>query len=79
MKNEFIDITLLRYPRLQKCVCCNRVRDIYYKALIKDINNKELLVGDLELCKVCGDNLNKALGGELNADEKVVKEFTFGK
>lgn len=77
MKNEFITISLLKFPRLQKCSCCNRVRDIYYKVLISDVTNKDLMVGDLELCKNCGDNLNKALGEEFNADEKVIKEFTF--
>lgn len=77
MENEYILINLLKYPKLQKCSCCNRVRDIYYKARILDKENKELVMGDLELCKLCGDNLNKVLGGEYDADQKVVKEFIF--
>lgn len=77
MNNEFIKIQLLKFPKLQKCNCCNRVRDIYYKTTILDVNDPELLMGDLELCKQCGDNLNRALGGELDADQKVIKEFIF--
>lgn len=77
MDNEFITINLLKFPKLQKCSCCNRVRDIYYKAIIYDVTNTDLVVGDLELCKQCGDNFNRALGSDLDANEKVVKEFIF--
>lgn len=77
MENEFIAINTLRYPRLAKCNCCNRVRDIYYMAVIYAVDNKETIVGDLELCKQCGDNFYRALGNDLDADQKVVKEFKF--
>lgn len=77
MQNEFIKINLLKFPKLAKCCCCNRVRDIYYKAMISDVSNKELIVGDLEFCKQCGDNFNRALGSEFDADQKVIKEFIF--
>lgn len=77
MNNDFIKISLLKFPKLAKCSCCNRVRDIYYKTIIYDTNNTDLVVGDLDFCKQCGDNFNRALGGELNPDEKVIKEFIF--
>lgn len=77
MTNEFIKISILRFPRLQKCSSCNRVRDIYYKITLLDVANKDLIIGDLEFCKECGDNFNKALGSELDADQKIVKEFNF--
>lgn len=75
--NEFIKITMLKFPKLAKCNSCNRVRDIYYKINLLDVNNTDLLIGDLEFCKQCGDNFNRALGAELDADQKVVKTFNF--
>ena len=78
MKNH-IKITLLKYPTLKKCECCERVRDVYYKTQILDFDDNDLIVGDLDMCKQCGDNMNKILGGELNLGEKLVKEFTFNK
>ena len=53
------------------------VRDIYYKIVILDVTNIELQIGDLEFCKECGNNFNKALGSDLDADQKIVKEFRF--
>lgn len=76
---NFIIIDVLKYPRLQKCNCCNRVKDIFYQAKIKDFESENLIVGDLDLCKQCGDNLNKIIGNELNLGEHIVKEFIFEK
>lgn len=75
--NEFIKITMLKFPKLAKCNSCNRIRDIYYKINLLDVNNTDLLIGDLEFCKQCGDNFNRSLGSELDADQKVVKTFDF--
>jgi len=77
--SDVIDIKVLRYPKLAKCSSCDRVRDIYYKALIYDVENKKQIVGDLELCKLCGQNLHKAAGNELNPGEEVIKTFNFSK
>lgn len=79
MTNEFIKISMLKFPRLQKCSSCNRVRDIFYKITLLDTQNKDLIIGDLEFCRECGNNFNRALGSELDADQKVIKEFTFNK
>ena len=77
MENEFIKISTLKFPRLQKCSCCNRVRDIYFKIILLDVNNTDLIIGDLEFCQECGNNFNRSLGSELDADQKVIKEFNF--
>lgn len=76
-QNEFINITRLKYPKLAKCNSCNRVRDIYYKVALLDVTDTTLMIGDLDFCKVCGDNFNKILGGELDPDQKVLKTFDF--
>jgi integrase len=59
-----IDIKILRYPKLAKCASCSRVRDIYYKALIYDVDDKKSIVRDLDLCKLCGENLHKEVPDE---------------
>ena len=74
---EYLNIELLKYPTVKKCECCDRVRDIYYRIDVKDFEDNNLIVGDLDLCKQCGDNFNKILGGKLNLGEKLIKEFTF--
>ena len=77
MENEFIKINKLKYPNIKKCSSCGRVRDIYYITTMLDVNNVELVVGNFEFCQECGNNFNRALGSELDADQKIVKEFSF--
>lgn len=77
IKKDFIIINTLKYPKILKCSCCNRVRDIYFKIVILDADCKDLQVGDLDFCQTCGSNLNKILGSELEAGERILKEFTF--
>lgn len=73
-----IDIKMLRYPKLAKCSSCGRVRDIYYKALILDVDDKSSIVGDLELCKLCGENFHRGNSNDgLGPGEQVVKSFNF--
>lgn len=74
---NYIKINILKYPVLKKCECCDRVRDIYYNTEIKDHENEEFIIGNLNLCKQCGDNLNKIMGNEMNLGDKLIKEFTF--
>lgn len=74
---KHMELTILKYPSTKKCNCCERVKDIYYLLNVKDHENPDLIVGNLSLCKQCGDNFNKILGNELNIGEKIVKEFTF--
>ena len=75
--NDTIEIKILRYPKLAKCSSCSRVRDIYYKALIYDVDDKKSVVGDLDLCKVCGENLDRGQGGEKGGPTEIVKTFNF--
>lgn len=77
IEKNFIIINTLKYPKILKCSCCNRVRDIYFKIVILDADCKDLQVGDLDFCQTCGNNLNKILGSELEAGERILKEFTF--
>lgn len=78
---ENIEIKQLRYPKLAKCSSCHRVRDIYYKAMIYDVEDNSSVVGDLDLCKLCGENLNHAVNGRdaENPGGKIIKTFNFKK
>lgn len=75
---KYIKLVILKYPKMAKCECCDRVKDIYYKSDIMDYENPDLIVGDINLCKQCGDNFNKILGNKLDIGAKIVKEFKFG-
>ena len=74
---EGLKISIRKYQNLKKCGLCGRVRENYYKLLVSDVNNLEIISGELDLCKECGDNFNKVLGNEFDADEKVEAEFIF--
>lgn len=80
---ENFEIKLLKYPKLAKCSCCDRVRDIYYKGLIYDVDDNSSVVGDLELCKLCGENIFRSNSENKNSllgpGERVVKTFNFKK
>lgn len=83
-KKKVIEIKLVKYPNLQKCNCCNRVKDIYYKVLIYNAKTEgryeevgDYIVGDLDFCKTCGDNFAEAIGESSPPDEKTVKVFEF--
>lgn len=77
--NNFIKIVILKYSRMGKCESCDRTREIYFNAEIMDNESPDLKVGSFQLCKQCGDNLNKILGNKNNLGEKVKKEFVFNK
>ena len=77
--NDYIKINVLRYQNIQKCSSCHRVKDIFYNAIIFDYEENDLQVGDMQLCKQCGDNLNLIIGNEAPLGEKVIKTFTFNK
>ena len=78
-KNKYITILPLKRPVLRKCECCGKVQDIYFRALIHDYENPELLVGEFSVCKSCGENLNKIIGNKEEIGTKIIKEFKFSK
>lgn len=75
--NNNIKIKNVRYPSLKKCGVCERVKDIFFRIIIKDFENEEFEVGNINACKQCGENLNKILGNKEKLGEQVVKEFNF--
>lgn len=76
---EHIEIQIRKYQSVQKCKSCDRVRDIYYNLIVKDYEDKDLVVANMELCRNCGDNFNKILGNQRDLGEKLIKTFEFGR
>lgn len=74
-----IEIKILRYPKLAKCSSCSRVRDIYFIALIYDVDDGKTVVGVLDLCKLCGENIYRAQTGEPGGPTEIIKTFNFKK
>lgn len=73
-----ITITTLAHTVYKKCECCNRVKDIFFKLSINDAKTSSFLVGDLDLCKTCGQNFGDILNIPVST-ESVLTEFKFSK
>lgn len=76
MTNRYLKISTLAHTIYKKCECCNRVRDIFFKMRVKDAKTGNLLVGDFDLCKTCGQNFGDILNIEVTT-ENVVTDFNF--
>lgn len=72
-----LQITTLAHAVYKKCECCNRVKDIFFKMAVKDAKTGNLLVGDFDLCKNCGQNFGDILNLTVDV-EKTVTDFQFG-
>lgn len=60
----------------RKCDCCKRVRDIYFRLNIRDGKSASMLVGSLELCKSCGENIGEITNTDVTT-ERTITEFKF--
>lgn len=73
-----MQITTLAHTVYKKCECCNRVKDIFFKLSINDAKTGTFLVGDLDLCKTCGQNFGDILNIPIST-ESVLTDFKFSK
>lgn len=60
----------------RKCDCCKRVRDIYFRLNVRDAKSASMLVGSLELCKSCGENIGEITNNDITT-ERTITEFKF--
>ena len=74
MKKKCLQIATLAHTIYKRCECCNRVRDIYFKLTILDAAQASYLVGDLDLCKTCGQNIGDILAIKVST-ENVLSNF----
>ena len=76
MKKKCLKMTTLAHSIYRKCECCDRVKDIYFKFSILNAADAHFLVGDLDLCKSCGQNLGDILNIPVST-ENVLTDFKF--
>lgn len=76
LKKKSLKMVTLAHTLYKKCECCNRVKDIYFKLNILDAAEANYLVGDLDLCKSCGQNLGDILNIKVSTDN-VMTDFKF--
>lgn len=76
MKKKALKVATLAHTIYKKCECCDRVKDIYFKMQILDAAEASYLVGDLDLCKTCGQNLGDILNIKVST-ENVMTDFKF--
>lgn len=76
MKTKALKIESLAQSVYKKCDICGKVKDNFFKLSVYDAKTEQLLVGSLDLCKYCGENM----GDILNVDTQpgvTLTEFTF--
>ena len=73
LKKRCLRIATLAHTVYKKCECCDRVKDIYFKLNILDANQASLLVGDIDLCKTCGENLGDILSIKVSTENVMNK------
>ena len=78
MKKKCLIVATLAHTLYKRCECCNRVKDIYFKLSVLDAAQATYLVGDLDLCKTCGENFGDILNIQIST-ENVVTDFKFEK
>lgn len=76
MKKRCLRIVTLAHTVYKKCECCDQVKDVYFKLNILDANQASFLVGDIDLCKTCGENLGDILSIKIST-ENVMNDFSF--
>lgn len=58
---EFLVLTGYAQPVYRKCEQCKRVKDVSYRLDVKNAESPVMLVGSLDLCKVCAANWGEIL------------------
>lgn len=78
MKKKSLKVATLAHTIYKRCECCNRVKDIYFKLSVLDAAHSKYLVGDLDLCKTCGENFGDILNITVDTS-RTVTDFKFEK
>lgn len=76
MKKEALKIESLAQSVYKKCNICGKVKDNFFKLSVYDAKTAKLLVGSLDLCKFCGENVGDILNVYTEAGVTIT-EFTF--
>lgn len=58
---DYLILSGYAQPIYKKCDLCKRVKDIHYRLDVKNADASTMLVGSLDLCKVCAGNMGEIL------------------
>lgn len=76
MEKQAMKIESLAQSVYKKCDVCSKVKDNFFKLSVYDAKTTSLLVGSLDLCKFCGENIGDILNVTTEAGTTLT-EFTF--
>ncbi|MFI3605855.1 hypothetical protein DFR54_11814 [Vagococcus fluvialis] len=78
MQNKALKIESLAQSVYKKCDVCGKVKDNFFKLSVYDAKTEKLLVGSLDLCKYCGENMGDILN-VYTEPGATLTEFSFEK
>ncbi len=58
---DYLILSGYAQPIYKKCDLCKRVKDIHYRLDVKNADAPTMIVGSLDLCKVCAGNFGEIL------------------
>ena len=58
---EFLTLVGYSRPVYKKCELCSRVKDCHYRLDVRSAEAKSMLIGSLDLCKVCAQNMGEII------------------
>lgn len=58
---EYLVLTGYASPVYRKCELCKRVKDVNYRLDVRNAQSPVMLVGSLDLCKVCAANIGEII------------------
>lgn len=58
---EYLNLVGYAQPIYRKCELCSRVKDVSYRLDVKNAESSNMLVGSLDLCKVCASNMGEII------------------
>lgn len=58
---DYLNLVGYAQPIYRKCELCSRVKDVGYRLDVKNAESSNMLVGSLDLCKVCASNMGEII------------------
>ena len=65
---DYLNLVGYAQPIYRKCELCSRVKDVSYRLDVKNAESSNMLVGSLDLCKVCAANMGEIIRKGQNMD-----------
>lgn len=59
--NKYLILSEYSQAVYKKCELCKRVKDIHYRLDVHSAQASTMLIGSLDLCKVCAQNMGEVI------------------